>query len=122
PVSPGQVLSGSSLRFAALTRGPQDVENGRFANLFFAITDTGILTALDTAGEPQKIFDTDGDGVADSVDILTGASQLVVANPQPGQAPFSPITGLAFSPFDFNLWHPTFQRQNDPGHDLGDPS
>ena len=26
------------------------------------------------------------------------------------------ITGLAFSPVDFNLWHPTLMRDNDPGH------
>ena len=34
----------------------------------------------------------------------------------------NPITGLALSPYDFNLWHPTYQRQNDPGHNMGDPS
>src|SRR5205814_6436102 len=64
----------------------------------------------------QLIFDTDGDGVADSTDILTGASILSGANT------VGFITGLAFSPFDFNLWHPTFLRQNDPGHSMGDPS
>ena len=31
---------------------------------------------------------------------------------------FNP-TALAFTPFDFNLWHPTFKRQDDPGHDVG---
>jgi hypothetical protein len=111
PNNPGAVLSGSSLRFAALALGPQDVENGRYANMFFAITDTGILTALDTNGEPQVIFDTDGDGVSDSNSILTGASQLG-----------GTVTGLAFSPYDFNLWHPTFQRQFDSGHSMGGPS
>lgn len=105
PSNPGNVLSGANLRFEALTRGPQNVEDGRYANMFFAITDTGILTALNYNGVPQQIFDVDGDGTPDSVDIQTGLP--------------SGVTGLAFSPFDFNLWHPTYQRQNDPGHDIG---
>ncbi len=119
PFNPGKTLSGSELRFAALTPGPKNLEDGRFANMFFAITDTGILTALDNFGNPQQIFDTDSDGVVDSTAILTGASSVISPNSQPGQQPFVPITGLAFSPFDFNLWHPTYRRQNDPGHDMG---
>ncbi len=119
PINLGRTLSGADLRFAALSRGPENVEGGRFANMFFAMTDTGILTALDANGNPQQIFDTDGDGVVDSTAILTGASRAVVANPQAGQAPILPVTGLAFSPFDFNLWHPTYRRQNDPGHAMG---
>ncbi|HEY2414173.1 MAG TPA: choice-of-anchor L domain-containing protein, partial [Pirellulaceae bacterium] len=107
PFNPGSTLSGSNLRFSALSLGPQDIENGRYANTFFAMTDDGILTCLDVNGNPQKIFDTDGDGVADSTDILTGAFLQGGA------------TGIAFSPFDFNLWHPTFSRQGDTGHDAG---
>jgi hypothetical protein len=113
PFNAGSTLSGSNLRFSALALGPQNVEDGRYANTFFAMTDNGILTCLDLNGIPQKIFDTDGDGVADSTDILTGAFL------EGGQA--NSITGLAFSPFDFNLWHPTFRRQGDDGHSAGDP-
>jgi len=31
------------------------------------------------------------------------------------------VTGLAFSPLDFNLWHPTLRRATDPGHGINDP-
>jgi hypothetical protein len=63
------------------------------------------LVALDATGALQTVFDTNNDGTEDSAFItLNGVFNA---------------TGLAFSPFDFNLWHPTFKRQNDPGHDVG---
>lgn len=113
PNIPGGTLSGANLRFAALARGPQNVEDGRFANMFFAITEEGILTALDTNGVPQQIFDTDLDGDVDSVAIQTGMAQSVTG--------LSGVTGLTFTPFDFNLWHPTFRRSADTGHGI-DPA
>ena len=40
----------------------------------------------------------------------------------PTEAAFNgPVTGLAFSPVDFNLWHPTERRRNDPGHGVTTP-
>ena len=81
--------------------------------MLFAITDNGILTALDHNGVPQLIFDQNGDGVADSVDIQIGGTREL-HNPRNGAVIASSfpalnfgVTGLAFSPFDFNLWHPT---------------
>jgi hypothetical protein len=103
PAIPGGTIANP--RFEGLTRGPQNVEDGRFANMFFAITDTGILAAIDQLGNLQQVFDTDGDGNADSSSIQTALN--------------AGITGLAFSPFDFNLWHPSFNRQGDPDHGIG---
>lgn len=90
--------------FSAVTRGPQNLENGRYADMFFATTSDGQMVALDANGQLQNVFDTNADGVADSAVVSIG-----IPNP----------TGIAFSPFDFNLWHPTFRRQDDPGHDVG---
>ena len=97
PSTPGPIFSG-------LTLGPQNVENGAYADFLFAVDTSGNLYALDTAGNLQTIFDSDGDGAADSNVLDTGVFAL---------------TGLAFSPLDFNLWHPTYRQQNTPGHDIG---
>ncbi len=90
--------------FAGLTLGPQNLEGGRFADTVFAIDDTGTLRALDTDGNLLSVFDVDGDGALED-SLLTGAS--------------SP-TGLAFSPLDVNLWHPTTRRGGDAGHGINE--
>jgi len=97
--------------FQGLALGPQNVSEfdalgnetvSRYRNLLFAIANNGDLHAFDTAGIPQMLFDSDGDDVPDSATINTGLAG---------------ITGLAFSPLDFNLWHPTFRRgQADTNH------
>ena len=60
---------------------------------------------LNTQGQPQMIFDTNTDGIADSVVLNLATGDI--------------FTGLAFSPLDFNLWHPTFRRNADTDHDIG---
>ncbi|MBI1310969.1 tandem-95 repeat protein [bacterium] len=90
--------------FAGLANAPENVENGTYANLLFAISTSGRLVAIDPAtGTLKQIFDSNGDGVADT-DVLTTF------------LPFA--TGLAFSPLDINLWHPTETRGTDPGHGI----
>jgi hypothetical protein len=86
--------------FSGLTVGPQNLQNGAFKNNLFAITDGGTLYCLDTSGNLQQVFDADKDGIADALSISTGVA----------------ATGLAFSPLDINLWHPTLRRGSDPGH------
>jgi hypothetical protein len=89
--------------FQGLTAGPQNLQNGAFANMLFAITGDGQLYAFDaTTGALQQVFDSDGDGSADSTSIDTGAAAGAI--------------GLAFSPLDINLWHPTTKRSGDQGH------
>ena len=88
--------------FTGLTLGPQNVEDGAYANMLFATGVDGNLYAFDQTGVLQTIFDTDGDGVADSSStVFAGGTR-----------------GLAFSPLDFNLWHPTLRRRNDNGHGI----
>ncbi len=82
--------------FSGLALGPQNVQGGAYANLLFAISPTGDLRALDTSGAPQSIF------AGGATTVATGV----------------PATGLAFSPLDFNLWHPTLQRRADAGHGI----
>src|SRR4029079_4470960 len=96
--------------FSGLSRGPLNLNNGQFANDFFATTSDGMLVCLDSNGTPQQVFDRNGDGVIDSYSVE-------LRSVTPG-SPFGngEVTGLAFSPLDFNLWHPTNSRGGDDGH------
>jgi hypothetical protein len=89
--------------FQGLAVGPQNLGGGAFANLFFAIDAGGNLRALNTAGALQPVFDVNRDGVAGDTQVFSGVSQA---------------TGLAFSPLDVNLWHPTTRRGGDAGHGI----
>ncbi len=93
--------------FTGITLGPQNVEDGAYASILFASGADGNLYAFNQTGVGQVIFDTDGDGVADATST-TGFSTAA-------------STGLAFSPLDFNLWHPTLRRGNDQGHGINTP-
>ncbi|HUT95464.1 MAG TPA: PKD domain-containing protein [Thermoguttaceae bacterium] len=86
--------------FQGLALGPQNVQGGAYAGTLFAITGGGDLVAFNASGTLVPAFNG---GV--SV-INTG-----VGSP----------TGLAFSPLDFNLWHPTTTRSADEGHGVNAP-
>ncbi len=83
--------------FAGLAAGPQNVQDGIYANTLFAVDNNGTLYALDPGGNLQDIFA----GGATSVSTGLGGA-----------------TGLTFSPADVNLWHPTMQRSADDGHGI----
>src|SRR5439155_9631077 len=55
--------------FSGLSRGPLDLNNGQFANDFFATTSDGKLVCLDANGTPLQVFDRNGDGIADSFSV-----------------------------------------------------
>ena len=81
--------------FEGLANAPENLESGRYSGLFFAITGNGSLVVIDPDAPNgpalvENVFDTNGDGVADSF-----MSRSTVGS-----------TGLAFSPLDINLWHP----------------
>ncbi len=95
-------------RFAGITDAPQNVENQKYADFLFIITNQGRIlcvdpNAADAASSLQTVFDSDGDNIADSQFLQTS-----ITNP----------TGLAFSPVDYNLWHPTALRSGDAGHGI----
>jgi hypothetical protein len=89
------------IRFSGLTRGPRNVEGGRFNNLLFGTDSQGRIYAFNTAGELQPVF---ANGASS---IQTGAGN---------------ITGLSFGNIDFNLFHQTVQRADDAGHGLPAPN
>ena len=100
--------------FQGMTAAPENLENGRYAGMFFAITTSGRLACIDVANGRllENVFDNNGDGVPEA-----SISNAVVSGAQ----------GLAFSPLDFNLWHPTLRRGDtdidsvgtpDPGHGI----
>ena len=83
--------------FSGLTLGPQNVAGGLYANTLFAIDVGGMLYALETNGTRRNIF---AGGATSANTDVAGA------------------TGLAFTPADVNLWHPTMQRRSDAGHGI----
>ncbi|MBI2479625.1 MAG: hypothetical protein HYV60_13635, partial [Planctomycetia bacterium] len=83
------------------TIGPPNVENGVYRNVFFATTNAGRMYAFANNGTLAKVFDTNGDGVADNYVLTIGN-----------------FVGLAFAPVDYNLWHPTMRRDSFPGHGI----
>lgn len=120
-------------KFAGLTTAPQNLAGGDYAHLLFAITTTGRIVAIDPgAGGPGdaklvQIFDNDNNRTT-GVDEITGAPgsessflQLKSANGGSLILPAS-ATGLAFSPVDFNLWHPTEQKGGEAGHGVNSTS
>ena len=91
-----------SASFNGLALGPQNVEGGAYAQTFFACTDSE-LYAFAADGSPRFVFDSNQDGVADSNKVTAG---------------FNFSTGLAFSPVDYNLWHPTMRQGDQTGHGI----
>jgi hypothetical protein len=82
--------------FTGLTRGPQNLNGGQLANVLFATTTSGQLMAFDTNGNAVNCFV----GNNNSITLASGAA------------------GIAFSPLDFNLWHPTAQQASTAGHGI----
>ncbi len=100
-----QILSdagGEAFDFQGLALGPQNVDGGMFANVLFAVTKDNWVVAFESDGTFVNAFN----GGADYVSTVTGMQ---------GNA-----TGLAFSPLDFNLWHPTTGRASNSGHGINE--
>jgi hypothetical protein len=84
--------------FAGLAAAPQNLQDGRFRGMFFAITNTGELCVINpTTNSLVNVAEWGGN-----------FSPVLTNNP----------TGLAFSPVDFNLWHATERRGRDAGHGI----
>jgi hypothetical protein len=84
--------------FEALASAPLNLQGGRFAGALFALTDNGSLCVIDP--QTNTLVEVPEWGGFFSPSLGTG------------------LTGIAFSPLDFNLWHATTNRQNDPGHGI----
>ena len=92
----GSFSTNLGIQFAGLAPAPQNLQNGAFSDFLFAIDTAGNLYCLDTSGNLQAVFNG-------STSVSTGLSSA---------------TGLAFSPLDFNMWHPTETRRLDAGHGI----
>lgn len=98
---------GPSVSFAGLALGPQNLDlngdglGGDLATTLFAITTNGDLYAIDPATGTFRM------------DVFKDAQGAPIDHISTG---LQGVTGLAFSPLDFNLWHPTTQDGNDAGH------
>jgi hypothetical protein len=99
--------------FTGLTLGPQNLLNVNgtnlagggpsFQNILFATTDTGEVLAFDTAGNLQQAFFN-----GNATDPTTFGTQ--------SNGTLFGVNGIAFSPLDFNLWHPTTLMNPQAGH------
>ncbi len=85
------------INFSGLRAGPVSVEGGALSQILFGITGSGDIYAFNTRGELQPIF------AGGRSRISTGIGGAL---------------GLDFSVVDFNLWHVTGQRGDDPGHGI----
>ncbi len=85
------------INFAGLRAGPMSVEDGRFSEFLFGVTNNGDIHAFNTQGELQPIF-SGGRSV-----VSTGVAGAL---------------GLDFATVDFNLWHTTTTRGGDQGHGI----
>jgi hypothetical protein len=88
------------IRFAGLTAGPANVENGRYANTLFGIDRDGRLYAFNTQGVLQPIF----------VDGQTSVDTGIANIPGFDGSSVGGVQGLAFSTLDRNLWDITPNR------------
>ena len=109
--------------FAGLTTAPQNVSDGAYADLLFAITTTGRIVAIDPgtgAGGATlvTIFDNDNNSATGTGGAESNFLQLKNSN---GGAMAVSATGIAFSPVDFNLWHPSLQKSGEAGHGITTP-
>jgi hypothetical protein len=102
--------------FQGLATAPVNLEGGRYQGMFFAITDKGRLMCIDPVKGRllDNVFDTDGDGYADS--------EISKPIDEPLLRESGRVTGLAFSPLDINLWHTTGKRGGDAGHGVNSAS
>lgn len=89
------LLGAVTLNFAGLAAGPDAVENGKYAQTLFGISNNGTLVAFDTTGALQPVF-------------LDGATSLNTG--------LGGVTGLDFSTLDRNLWNVTTARGSETGH------
>ncbi len=92
-------IANLGVSFTSLAAGPDEVENGAYADILFGMSSTGDLLAFDTTGILTPVF-FDGQST-----ISTGLPAV------PGL-----VNGIAFSTLDRNLWATTTNRGADLGH------
>ncbi|WP_154898260.1 Calx-beta domain-containing protein [Gimesia maris] len=99
--------------FTGLTTAPQNLYNGAFKNYLFAITDSGNLYAINPlTGELVSQVDINPDpNTVELISVFAGGDTHINVG-------VDGVTGLAFSPLDFNLWHPTFKQGDAAGHGI----
>jgi hypothetical protein len=110
-VAAGRLSAGE--QFVGLTQAPQNVENGAYAGFLFALTNLGNLLAIDPNSPTTQHTIFLKNGAAGTTIGLTDKLQITGA---------AGATGLAFSPVDFNLWHPTELNANSAGHGVNTTS
>lgn len=83
--------------FTGLTNGPENVEDGLYADLLFATDNNGVVYCFDTNGEYKGVFSNG------AYSVETGRGGAV---------------GIDFTTQDFNMWHRTNIRQDEAGHKI----
>ena len=89
--------TGAAINFTGLTRGPRNVEGGRYANMLFGVSTARRIYAFNTSGVLQPIF--------------AGGRSFTTMTADMGN-----VAGIDFSVLDVNLWHVTDQQSSADGH------
>lgn len=95
--------TGLAVAFSGLTRGPRNLEGGRFSNILFGTTADGTIYAFSVNAANEAVLQP----------VFPGLNFKVRSN---SAGLGANVVGLDFSPLDVNLWHTTEQRATDPGH------
>lgn len=104
--------------FTGLTKGPQNLYNGAYKDLFFASTASGTIYALDPAAALAGNAGAVLKQVFGSVNSVDPTPSLTASPATPPTGAIPNTVGLVFSPLDFNLFHPTGTRGGDAGHGI----
>ena len=112
---------GSPIEFSGLTDGPSNAEDGAYAATLFATDPEGHLYCIDLEGNLLPIFNDGAERVQMDERYNGNDSDRAMGNSissvdGTGSSARGAVTGLAFSPIDFNLWHATLNREHDLGH------
>ena len=132
----GSVLkdsNGNFIQFSGLTVGPQNVENGKYKDLLFAVDGDAAVNQIIPGG--GNLYAIDPDGTATTPAELPGTlyGAMLDARHKPPDDELRRhrsvsaccaalnnvrVKGIAFTNEDINLWHETILRKNDPGHGI----
>ena len=108
---------GQSIQFSGLTDGPSNAEDGAYAATLFATDPQGRLYCFDLDGNLLPIFNDGAERVQLDETYNGGNMGNYISSVDGiGGSARGAVTGLAFSPIDFNLWHATDDREGDLGH------
>lgn len=123
----GAMIGIPGIEFQGLAAGPDDIEavpgafgslEGRYEDIMFAISEDGILVAIDVS---QVTFNFGAiSGTVTPAPIFVDGASFIQVFDEDG-FPLNNVTGLDFGTLTRNLWHVSSRDIDDTGHGAGTP-